>query len=176
MDRWRPDLRRPRCGARVGVPGAAALPVHDRRSVTARLPAAVRPDRVLRMNGDSAQGRSGTQWTIEAGGHRAVIVEVGGGLRTYTVDGEDIVDGYGPDELAPASAGQVLAPWPNRIRDGRYTFGGEEHQLALSEAPRHNAIHGLVSWVRWRLDRKSTRLNSSHANISYAVFCLKKKK
>src|SRR3712207_8022202 len=30
--------------------------------------------------------------------------------------------------------------------------------------------------VRARLDRKSTRLNSSHANISYAVFCLKKKK
>src|SRR3712207_7621363 len=29
---------------------------------------------------------------------------------------------------------------------------------------------------RARLDRKSTRLNSSHANISYAVFCLKKKK
>src|SRR5258707_11960593 len=28
----------------------------------------------------------------------------------------------------------------------------------------------------WVLDRKSTRLNSSHANISYAVFCLKKKK
>src|SRR5215217_8332213 len=28
----------------------------------------------------------------------------------------------------------------------------------------------------WRRDRKSTRLNSSHANISYAVFCLKKKK
>src|SRR5947209_9787210 len=33
------------------------------------------------------------------------------------------------------------------------------------------------SWMRRRhLDRKSTRLNSSHANISYAVFCLKKKK
>src|SRR3712207_7820005 len=30
--------------------------------------------------------------------------------------------------------------------------------------------------VRIELDRKSTRLNSSHANISYAVFCLKKKK
>src|SRR3712207_8140739 len=30
--------------------------------------------------------------------------------------------------------------------------------------------------VREELDRKSTRLNSSHANISYAVFCLKKKK
>src|SRR3712207_7125036 len=34
-----------------------------------------------------------------------------------------------------------------------------------------------VSWLNynWRVDRKSTRLNSSHANISYAVFCLKKK-
>src|SRR3712207_7715486 len=32
-----------------------------------------------------------------------------------------------------------------------------------------------VAWVYETLDRKSTRLNSSHANISYAVFCLKKK-
>src|SRR2546427_7315030 len=30
--------------------------------------------------------------------------------------------------------------------------------------------------IAWRLDRKSTRLNSSHSQISYAVFCLKKKK
>src|SRR5690606_39397025 len=34
---------------------------------------------------------------------------------------------------------------------------------------------GAPAWLRW-LDRKSTRLNSSHVKISYAVFCLKKKK
>src|SRR5258707_9951363 len=34
----------------------------------------------------------------------------------------------------------------------------------------------VVDDLRQRIDRKSTRLNSSHANISYAVFCLKKKK
>src|SRR5438445_3869043 len=34
----------------------------------------------------------------------------------------------------------------------------------------------LLKGTRRRSDRKSTRLNSSHANISYAVFCLKKKK
>src|SRR3712207_8404914 len=34
----------------------------------------------------------------------------------------------------------------------------------------------LDDGVRTKTDRKSTRLNSSHANISYAVFCLKKKK
>src|SRR3712207_7574831 len=35
---------------------------------------------------------------------------------------------------------------------------------------------GMLETIReYALDRKSTRLNSSHANISYAVFCLKKK-
>src|SRR5258707_6539419 len=38
-----------------------------------------------------------------------------------------------------------------------------------------DALH-RASDVRFGVDRKSTRLNSSHANISYAVFCLKKKK
>src|SRR3712207_8681746 len=33
----------------------------------------------------------------------------------------------------------------------------------------------ILQWQTEQLDRKSTRLNSSHANISYAVFCLKKK-
>src|SRR3712207_8416198 len=36
--------------------------------------------------------------------------------------------------------------------------------------------HGVRRKQLLQLDRKSTRLNSSHANISYAVFCLKKKK
>src|SRR3712207_8233087 len=37
-------------------------------------------------------------------------------------------------------------------------------------------VRAVRERVRARQDRKSTRLNSSHANISYAVFCLKKKK
>src|SRR5947209_14022660 len=43
---------------------------------------------------------------------------------------------------------------------------------------RSNPFHGMVSAAdqNAKTDRKSTRLNSSHANISYAVFCLKKKK
>ncbi len=94
---------------------------------------------------------SGAQWSIAADGHEAVVVEVGGGLRTYRAGGEDYVDGYAEDELCPGCAGQVLAPWPNRIRDGQYTFAGAEQQLALTEPERHNAIHGLVNWVSWHL-------------------------
>jgi aldose 1-epimerase len=95
--------------------------------------------------------RSGAQWTIEAHGHRATVVEVGGVLREYTVDGTPVLDGFEADELSPASAGQILAPWPNRIRDGKYTFQEQSYQLSLTEPARHNAIHGLTNWSRWRL-------------------------
>src|SRR3712207_7373366 len=44
--------------------------------------------------------------------------------------------------------------------------------------PLERADHGDAGIAKWEVlgDRKSTRLNSSHANISYAVFCLKKKR
>jgi aldose 1-epimerase len=96
-----------------------------------------------------APALSGTQWVIEADGHRAVLVEVGGGLRTYAADGREIIDGYGTDEIPPACHGQLLAPWPNRIRDGQYTFAGEAQQLAITEPDKNTAIHGLVNWSRW---------------------------
>src|SRR3712207_8931765 len=44
-----------------------------------------------------------------------------------------------------------------------------------AQTPRQ-AVPGSAPSARYGQDRKSTRLNSSHANISYAVFCLKKKK
>jgi len=92
---------------------------------------------------------SGTQWRLAVDGQEATVVEVGGGLRAYSVAGESIVDGYEAGELCPGCAGQVLAPWPNRLRDGRYSFDGTSYQLALTEPPRHNALHGLVCWLRW---------------------------
>ncbi|MEH0981988.1 aldose 1-epimerase family protein [Micromonospora sp. CPCC 205556] len=98
---------------------------------------------------------SRAQWTIAADGHEAVIVEVGGGVRSYRHDGVDLLDGYAEDEICPGCAGQVLAPWPNRIRDGKYTFGDRSLQLALSEPERGVAIHGLVNWVSWYLVERS---------------------
>jgi aldose 1-epimerase len=94
---------------------------------------------------------SGEQWTLRDGRQEATVVEVGGGLRTYRVDGTDVVAGYAVDEMCRAGRGQVLMPWPNRIRDGKYTFEGAEHQLGLSEPALHNASHGLVRWATWLL-------------------------
>ena len=67
---------------------------------------------------------SGEQFEIAFADQRAVAVEVGGGLRTYSVDGRDVIDGYGVDEMATAGRGQVLIPWPNRLEDGSYEFEG----------------------------------------------------
>src|SRR3712207_6362847 len=52
------------------------------------------------------------------------------------------------------------------------------HGASATTAMTHIAIQEAIDGknVDWLEDRKSTRLNSSHANISYAVFCLKKKK
>lgn len=47
------------------------------------------------------------------------------------------------------SAGLVLAPWPNRTRDGRYSFEGETYQLEITEPSRNNASHGLVRRRDW---------------------------
>ncbi len=94
---------------------------------------------------------SGEQWTIRSGDLEAVVVEVGGGLRTFTDAGRDVRWGYGEQEECHAGRGQLLMPWPNRIADGRYDRDGETRQLALSEPARRNAIHGLVRWATWSL-------------------------
>src|SRR3712207_7758564 len=84
----------------------------------------------------------------------------------------------------------TLFPYTTLFRSGDRACAGEEDgfdQLrgvwgahgpgSRVRGPRGSAWESL-RWPSWasERDRKSTRLNSSHANISYAVFCLKKKK
>jgi aldose 1-epimerase len=106
---------------------------------------------------------SGEQFEIAAGDQRAVVVEVGGGLRSYSASGRDVLDGYGDDEMCTSGRGQVLAPWPNRLQDGIYEFGGTRHQLALTEPEHANAIHGLVRWAPWTAaEREPHRVVMTH--------------
>jgi len=106
---------------------------------------------------------SGEQITTVAGDQQAVVVEVGGGLRSYSVGGRDLVDGYSADEMSSSGRGQVLIPWPNRLQDGTYDFDGQRHQLPLNEPERHNAIHGLVRWAPWTIvEREPDRVTMEH--------------
>jgi aldose 1-epimerase len=94
---------------------------------------------------------TGQQFRIEAGPYRATVTELGAGLRELLFRDEPVIAGHEADELPPAGAGQLLAPWPNRIDGGRYSFGGADYQLGLTEPARGNAIHGLTRWTAWTL-------------------------
>src|SRR5438445_319379 len=76
---------------------------------------------------------SGTQFAITRGGQRAVVVEVGGGLREYVVDGQSVLDGYDVEHSADGGRGLPLLPWPNRLADGEGAARGR-HQLRLPPA------------------------------------------
>ena len=93
--------------------------------------------------------RSGRQLRIAAYGYEAAIASIGATLRTLTFEERDLVVPFDADAVRPGYRGATLAPWPNRIVDGRYSFGGEQHQLALTEPERAHALHGLLAWVEF---------------------------
>ncbi|MGK2932064.1 MAG: aldose 1-epimerase family protein [Solirubrobacterales bacterium] len=93
---------------------------------------------------------SGEQFEIASGSHRATIVEVGGGIREYSVGGRDVLDPYPVDRMCDGAHGAPLIPWPNRMRDGRYSFDGEDLQVDLTEPEKNNAIHGFLHWRSWQ--------------------------
>jgi aldose 1-epimerase len=108
---------------------------------------------------------SGEQFEISAAGYRAVVTEGGGTLRVLEHDGRPVIDGFAEDAMSSGGRGQLLAPWPNRIRDGQYTFDDRSLQLALSETARANASHGLVRWASWSVEEQS----SASVSLSYRL-------
>ncbi len=92
---------------------------------------------------------TGAQYEISADEYRATVTELGAGLRELTYGRQPLITSYDPDQLPPGAAGQLLAPWPNRIAHGRYVFAGSSYQLDLSEPEQANAIHGLTRWASW---------------------------
>jgi aldose 1-epimerase len=94
---------------------------------------------------------SGAQYHLGYGHHRVTVTEVGAALRAFTTSGMNVIDGFDESVRCSDGRGQVLAPWPNRLADGRYEFEGIAANAALDEPERHNAIHGLVRWLPWSL-------------------------
>jgi aldose 1-epimerase len=92
---------------------------------------------------------SGQQFEISAGDQRATIVEVGGGVRTYSVGDRDVLQPYSLGAVCDGAHGAPLIPWPNRLGDGSYSFDGTDYQVALTEPEKHNAIHGFLHWRPW---------------------------
>src|SRR5207244_13000964 len=75
-------------------------------------------------------------------------------------------------EVADEVAAKIVGLEP--VEEDRLARVGSRVQVTVDESRRHELARGLDPALDG--DRKSTRLNSSHQIISYAVFCLKKKK
>lgn len=92
---------------------------------------------------------SGTQYTLRSGDYSATVAAVGATLRSLTHVERDLIHSFDADSMRPAFRGAVLVPWPNRVVDGQYYFGGQQHALALTEPDRGHALHGLAAWATW---------------------------
>ncbi|MFC7403104.1 aldose 1-epimerase family protein [Citricoccus sp. GCM10030269] len=87
---------------------------------------------------------TGTQYTLRHAGAEVTATSLAGALRRYEVGGTALVETYGENEIPPSACGIQLSPWPNRVRDGRWTLNGAAQQLDLTEPSRSNASHGLL--------------------------------
>jgi aldose 1-epimerase len=95
---------------------------------------------VLEGNGDRAdiwpaQGFNCFRWTAQ-----------GGGLDVLYADPK-FLEGSSPTRTGIP----ILFPFPNRIRDGRFTWDGKEYQLPLNDPVKKNAIHGFACRRPWRV-------------------------
>ena len=100
------------------------------------------------------------------GSARAIITELAASLRVLEIDGVAVTEPYDHDSLPPFGCGIVLAPWPNRVRDGRWQLDGETQQLDLTEPARDNAIHGLLRNTAYRVIERS----AASITLSATVF------
>ena len=87
---------------------------------------------------------TGRQYEIRRGDALAVVTELAAGLRSFSRGGTLLTETYGDDQIAPGAAGITLAPWANRVEDGKWFLNGKKQQLDITEVARNNASHGLL--------------------------------
>ncbi|HXR45545.1 MAG TPA: hypothetical protein VN759_12085, partial [Pseudolysinimonas sp.] len=81
---------------------------------------------------------------LQHGPAAAEVSLLAAALRSLSVAGADLTEPVPADAIAPQGNGLILAPWPNRVRDGRWVDHGTPRQLDITEPALGNASHGLL--------------------------------
>src|SRR3954469_11060286 len=106
---------------------------------------------VSEFRGDTAlalEPPTGWQFVLERPGQRAVVTEVGAAVRSWRTGGRERLDAFPVGSAGDGPCGKALVPWPDEVRDGRYSFDGVEHRLPVCH-------DGLLLWVNWRPVRRA---------------------
>ena len=99
---------------------------------------------------------------ISLNGVSAVISTEGAALIGLSVDSFNLIE---PNTREGLYAGKILAPWPNRIKDGKYSFNKKDYQLPINEVSKNNSLHGLVANSLWEI----TFQNQSKVILEYLL-------
>ncbi|GAA1166279.1 aldose 1-epimerase [Microbacterium oxydans] len=114
------------------------------------------PTGCLYAEGVISVSPTGTQIALQLGDVTAQIAQVGASLRSLRIGSVDLVPPYPEDSPTPSCSGVVLAPWPNRVRDGRWDDAGTVRQLAITEPKLGNASHGLLRFTAYEVAQTET--------------------
>ena len=98
----------------------------------------------------------GERVELRAGSAYAQIGTVGAVLCALRVDGVDLTEPLAPDVAPPPfCSGIALAPWPNRVRKGRWVLDGQVQQLDITEPSRGGALHGLLEFAEYEVRERT---------------------
>lgn len=90
---------------------------------------------------DTANGQVAT---LAANGFTAQVAANGATVVSLEYNSRPLVRAFDPRSPRPVFSGAILAPWPNRVIDGAYSWQGQDQQLEITEPERGHALHGLV--------------------------------
>jgi aldose 1-epimerase len=107
-----------------------------------------------------------TEHNISFGPYTAIVTQRSGALRELRHDGRDLVITFGPEGEIPDYRGTICAPWPNRLADGAYAYGGVKYQAEINEPERGTALHGLVIGKTWEVQHQGPSSISLGTTVS----------
>lgn len=91
---------------------------------------------------------------IRFGDYTATVRQHGAGLNSLKFKNRDLVEPFQPGNPS-WFRGDVLAPWPNRIRDGKYLVDNKTYMAPINEIKQQTSLHGLVNNLNWEVIQKS---------------------
>lgn len=96
-------------------------------------------------------------YSITSGEYRAKISDTGAALAELVFAGAHLIEKRTHKRYF---SGEILAPWPNRIANGIYSYSGHDYRLDINEPTRNNALHGLVFDKQWHvISKRSDEIN-----------------
>jgi len=91
----------------------------------------------------------------------------GASLQELTLSGQDIIKNLEPLPYSQTYASSILFPFANRIKDGAYTFRGNNYNFNINHKEEHNALHGLVFNKTFKIIDQKADTSSASVILEY---------